>query len=64
MTWAPQNEEMIIENREQLNELRSRMSRNRQRHGEILSLTALRKILYEFFGTQKLKHKLILLRKM
>ena len=35
VTWAPENEERIIENREQLSELRSRMSKSRIRRGMV-----------------------------
>ena len=38
VTWAPENEERIIENREQLSELRSRMSKSRYRRGRVFPI--------------------------
>ena len=40
VTWAPENEERIIENREQLSELRSKTSKSRFRRGRVLTFTS------------------------
>ncbi len=38
VTWAAENEERIIENREELSELRSRKARDRLKHGKMLPI--------------------------